>query len=105
MTVIELVEGWTGPLDFQLMANGSVPNLTGCTVELILRKRDGTVVDTSGDVAVQGDPTEAIVRYTPEDATVLTNGPMHARFKVIDAASKVTFFPSGPRDKWELYQP
>lgn len=105
MTSVSLVEGWTGPLDFALKANGAAQDLTGATVVLILSKRDGVAVDTAADVSII-DAAAGTVRYAP-DATDLTyaDNPYRARFKVTDGAGKITFFPSGEADKWTVYRP
>jgi hypothetical protein len=90
----EVVDGWTGPLDYTLLADGTALNLTGMTVTLILTKPDGTVVDTTGDVTVT-DAAAGWVRYTP-DATDLaaSESPLRMRWKVVDGAGAVVYHPS-----------
>jgi baseplate upper protein BppU len=101
---VELVEGWTGDLDFVLKANGVALDLTGMTVELILRKPDGTTIDTAGDTSVP-DPAAGKVRYAPDSADlVAANSPLMARWKVTNAG-KVVYFPAGSPDRWEIYRP
>jgi hypothetical protein len=103
MTQIKVVEGWTAPLDFQLMADGVVQNLTGMTVTLELRDKAGSVVNTAGNVTVPDAPTGK-VRYSPDAVDIVAaNGPYRARWKVVDGASKVSYFPSGAHDVWKIF--
>ena len=91
----EIVEGWTGDLDFQLNADGSPQNLTGMTVELILKKSDGEPIDTAGDVSVF-DAVEGKVRYSPDPAELQSGAsPLTVRWKVTDGVGKIVYWPSG----------
>lgn len=101
MTTIELVEGWTGNVDFTLLADGTAVNLTGSTVTLTLRDRTGTVIDTTSDVSVP-TPASGVVRYSPDAIDLTASGsPYSARWKVVDGSSKVTYFPSSvDPDRW-----
>ncbi len=98
---VEIQEGWTGPLEFQLLADGVPPNLTATTVSLILQKTGGTLVDTTGDIAII-DAANGKVRYSPGTGDLLeADSPLRSRFKVIDAATKVVYFPSTEDpDRW-----
>ena len=102
---IDVTEGWTGGLEFQLLADGAVPagSLPG-TPDLILKDKTGIAIDTTGDVTV----TEAAqwkVKYTPDAADFNASGsPYTARFKVTDAGSQIVFFPSGPADVWRVHK-
>jgi hypothetical protein len=103
MTDIKVVEGWTAALDFQLMADGVAQNLTGMTVTLELRDRAGLVINTTGNVSVVDAPTGK-VRYSADSGDlVAANGPYRARWKVVDGASKVSYFPSGEHDVWKIF--
>jgi len=92
---VEFVEGWTGPLDFQLLNDGVMQDLTTMTVTGQARNRLNALVDLSSDVAIL-TATEGKVRLTP-DATDFDNAlsPYELRFKVVDATTAVVFFPSG----------
>jgi hypothetical protein len=104
MAVFELVEGWTGPLDFVLKADGVVVDLTGMTVDLLLTGKDGSAIDTTADVTVP-TPASGLVRYSPDAADVLlSKTPLKARWKVTDGAGKVVFFPNGMPDIWQVYK-
>lgn len=102
---VDLVEGWTGRLDFTLKSNGVAQNLTGMTVELILKKSDGTPVDTASDVTIV-DAAAGKVGYTP-DAADLTSAasPLTARWKVIDGGGAVVYYPSRAPDTWRVWRP
>jgi len=101
--MIEVVQGWTGPIDMQLKADGVAVDLTGMTVVLILKDKDGTSVDTAGDVSIL-DAATGKVRYLgdPTDL-VAANSPFRARWQVTDGAGRVVYFPSGPPDVWKVY--
>lgn len=98
---LEVVAGWTGPLDFDLLADGVAPAAAMAgAVELILKKADGTALETTGDVAII-DSDNWRVRYSP-DAGDLVEGVYRGRFKHTDNDSKVTYFPSGAWDEWKI---
>lgn len=101
---IDLTEGWTDPLPFQLTIDGVGMNLAGFTVTGILTHRQGTV-DVSGDVAVTVEG-EGKVTYTP-DSTDLTaaNSPYRLRFKVQDGAGAVVYFPPGVAQELRVHRP
>lgn len=96
--IVEIVEGWTGQLDFQLLADGDPVDLSGMNVEMILTRYDGTVVDTVGDIVVF-DELAGKVRYLPDTAELLaTASPLQFRFKVTDGTSKTVYYPSRKPD-------
>jgi len=96
----EIVEGWTGDLDFDLLADGALPagSMSGMSVELILKKADGTQLTTTGDVAI-ADEDNWRVRYSPDPGD-LVRGSYQGRFKVTDIGGKIVYFPSGAWDQW-----
>lgn len=103
--MLEIVEGWTGPVDMQLKKNGSPVSLTGCTVTLVLRGKDGLNIDTASNISVLDAPTGQ-VRYLPDAGDlVAAKTPHWARFRVVDASSKIVFFPSDRPMRWTVYQP
>lgn len=92
---VEFVEGWTGPLDFQLLNDGSAQDLTAMTVTGQARNRLNAAVDLSSDVTVIS-ATAGTVRLTPDAIDFESeSSPYELRFKVVDAATAVVFFPSG----------
>lgn len=102
---IEVVEGWTGDLDFVLQADGVAVDLTGATVELILYKSDETLIDTSSDITVT-DAASGAVSYSPDETDLLASeSPLRSRFKVTDGSGKVVYFPNARMDTWTVRSP
>jgi hypothetical protein len=99
---LEIVAGWTGPVDFALKSDGAPINLAGITVTMLLNGNDGVSVDTVGDVAVL-DPVAGTVRYIP-DASDLSSAksPYRARFRLTDGTGAVVYVPSSGRDVWKV---
>lgn len=98
------VEGWTSPIDYQLLKNHLPFNGTGMTVSLELRDKSGVVVAETGPTNWL-DATQSTVRYTPAAADlVFAKTPMRARFKVVNGA-EVVFFPRGEAEEWIIYLP
>lgn len=101
MAELKLVHGWTGPIEETLKSDGSPFPLTGMTVELVLQKADGSLVTTTGNVAIVDAPTGR-VRYTPDPTDLVASETPHvARWKVTDSG-KVYFFPPEGTDVWEV---
>lgn len=97
---IELVEGWTAAIEFHLKTAGSAQDLTGATVVLSLFDREGVQVCTTGAVTLTSS-TGGKLTYTPSTCDLNADrSPYSARFKVTDAGSKVSFFPSAEPDEW-----
>jgi hypothetical protein len=92
---VEFVEGWTGPLDFQLLNDGVAQDLTAITVTGQARNRLNAAVDLSSDVAIL-TATDGTVRLTPDAVDFESeSSPYELRFKAVDATTAVVFFPSG----------
>jgi hypothetical protein len=92
---VEIVEGWTGPLDFRLLADGSALDISGMTVELLLTAQDGTAIDTTGDTSIT-DATDGEVRYLPDPTDLDSDdSPILMRWKVTDDLGRVVYHPSG----------
>jgi hypothetical protein len=91
--VLELVEGWTGPLDFHLVGDGEPASLHGCDVTFLLGRGDGTEIEREAEIR---DPGAGLVRWSP-DPTDLVGGEAAStlRVRVVDAAGRKTFWPSG----------
>lgn len=105
MTTKDFTAGDTAPQDFQLKhlnLSGDWEALdgSGLSVELDLVAADGTVADTSTNVA-WFDAPNGIVRYLPDAGDlVAAKSPYAARFKVTDGSSRVASFPDGRPDRW-----
>lgn len=106
MKPIHIVEGWTDPLDFKLRIDGETFDASGSDVELILRDKDGNLIDLGGTVS-WADEAESTARYAPaSDDFDADLSPYYARWKVTDIDSKVSFFPTGQRgDAWYVAEP
>jgi hypothetical protein len=98
-----IVAGTTSDLRFQLLEAGSPINLLGCTVTLLLSDKRGVTIASPGAISII-DADEGKVQLTPTNASVFVaaNSPYTARWKIVDAATKVSYVPTGPRDIWEI---
>lgn len=102
---VQLTEGWTGPVDVQLLADGVAVNLTSCTVALVLTGRDGVAVTTTGNVTII-DAAAGKVRYSPDAADLdADQSPYRARYKVTDVLGKIVYFPSGVGGRVRVFTP
>jgi hypothetical protein len=99
---LDLVEGWTGPLDFDLLADNATPSsaMTGMSVVLLLREESGHDVTIGGTVGIL-DAAAWRIRYSPANGDLVA-GKYGARFKVMDTGGKIVFFPNGPADRWVI---
>lgn len=90
---VSIVEGWTGPLDFQLLSDGSAQVLTGITVTGQAMNRLKASVDLSSDVAILS-ATGGTVRILPDTSDFSAEqSPYELRFRATDATG-IVFFPS-----------
>jgi hypothetical protein len=90
---VGIVEGWTGNMDFRLLADGSTQNLTGMTVNAVGYNRLKAAVTLTGDLSILS-ATGGTVRFTPDTGDFLeAESPYELRFKVTDGGLHV-FFPS-----------
>jgi hypothetical protein len=104
--LISIVEGWTGALPFTLLADGSPVDLTGLTVQIVLKNAAGDVVkDTSSGITVTGS-TAGQLEYAPSsssgDLFLANSTPYRLRFRVIDALTKKAYFPNDEEDLIEV---
>ncbi len=104
--MFQVVEGWTGPLDFALekIKDGvaSAVPLAGCTVAIVARNAKGTVT-LAGAVSVVDPPSAGIVRFTPTATDLkVADSPLFIRFQVTDVESKIVYFPNGNPFQWTI---
>jgi hypothetical protein len=101
-TLFEVVEGWTDPIVVNLLKAGETPSgtMVGMTASLVLRDNRGVLPDTAGDVTIT-DAVNWQVTYSP-DAADLIEGTYRGRFKVVDGAGNVAYFPSAGWDIWYI---
>ena len=91
---VGIVEGWSAPLDFQLLNDGSPQSLTSMTLTGVAYNRVGLAVDLSSDVTVL-DATAGTVRLTPDTGDFVVSGsPYDVRFKIVDNSTQAAYFPS-----------
>ena len=104
---LEITEGWTAPIDYQLLDDGVAVDHTGFTVALILKDAFGGAPSTTstGEVAYLTS-TDAKVRYQPSSGDLrASRSPYTARFKVTDGAGKIAFYPQGAAERWDVIAP
>jgi hypothetical protein len=83
MEPVDLVEGWTERVDFTLYADGAAIDLTGRTVTIHVRDKNGDDPGWLGSVAIV-TAASGQVGYTPNSADlVATEGPYTVRFKIM----------------------
>lgn len=95
---VGVVEGWTGPLAFQLLAAGVPANLTGQTVTMSVR--DKALQPVTGFTVAVVSPTDGRVSVEPPAGLLRSSSPYTVRFKVTDAQNRHVFFPSDEPDTW-----
>lgn len=126
MGLHEVREGWTGPLDFVLEADGAPLTLTGLMIALLMFDRtnapvtlQGTVTPDPDQVANRGKVmyaphaddlvpivTDKVVsRLVSDAAGSISYIERKGRFRITDGAGKVVFNPSREPDIWRIYKP
>lgn len=77
VTVLNIVQGNTAPeFDLTLKRAGTVIDLTGTSVEIIIAKGK-TITQVGGTCALTADPTTGVITYTP----VITDFPTGGKYK------------------------
>lgn len=97
----DIVEGWTGRLEYQLKKDRTTQDLTGLTVTASVRDRHDVYVSTTCAGAVDVITTTCgHVGYNPNSTTFThDDSPYELRFRVADLAGAVVFFPSGDGER------
>jgi hypothetical protein len=86
-------DGWTANLDAQLLVNGAVFDFSGMVVSSVVKTRAGRMVDV---VTQWIADTQGTVRLLPVNTDFTAeDSPYTLRYKVIDGAGKVAYFPEG----------
>lgn len=99
---LNIVQGQTAPIAYQLLADGEAYDLTGCTVQIEALKPSGHDPEWSGTLAVTS-AAEGEVTFSPASGDFdATPGKYLIRFKVTRADTKVEYFPSGNREVWTV---
>jgi hypothetical protein len=69
--------------------------------KLVLRDKDGTEVDTSGGLITVLDPRAGKIRFSPPASLFdSTRSPYRVRWRVVDAAANISFWPTHEADHW-----
>lgn len=92
---LSVVEGWTYPLEYSLLAAGSAANLSGCSVVTVIRDRRGRLSTSTGATDIY-DSTGGSVRWTPGSSDDLKRAlsPYSVRWKVTDPSGAISYFPN-----------
>lgn len=95
------VEGETATRVYTLLNNGVAHDLTGATVTLEARDKNGTDVAIAGTVAI-ASAAAGTVTYSPHSSDLtVARSPLRVHFKVT-LAGKDAYFPAEP-DSWRVY--
>lgn len=96
--LMSIVEGWTGALPFTCLADGSPVDLTGLTLNIIVKNQAGTIVKQSSSGITVTASTAGQWEYSPSsssgDLFLASQTPYRVRLKVTDAQSKSVYFPN-----------
>lgn len=99
---LELVEGWTQRIRYQLLADDDPVDLTGCTVEVVASDKSDAAVTFSGSAGVATAAT-GIVYFDPASTDLKeSKQPYRMRWKVTDGSGKVAFYPRKDRETWKV---
>lgn len=95
-TLFAIAEGWTAPLDAQLLLDDAAFDATGMTVTSIVRDNDGRLIAVATDWTTIAS---SIVRLSPILGDFRAGkGPYTVRFKVVDGSGQVAYFPPAEPD-------
>lgn len=99
-----VTEGWSQELGpFNLKVDGASLDLTGLTIDVILRTGKGVFVSvSSGQIRMDPDQVahKGDVYFTPTTNTFAnSSSPYSMHWKLTDGASAVVFFPNGEADQ------
>ena len=92
---LTLTVGETIPVTLTVKRDAVALDLTGATLELVLRKRDGTDVTTTGDlVAANQSVSPGVVTWTPDATDFSAAEPLSLRLKVTDSGGAIAYVPT-----------
>lgn len=103
-----LVEGWTERIVEQLTSDGAVQDLTGLTVALQLYDNTDTAVSYAGSSGTVSAASGTVFFDPAAGDLVASKSPYRVRWKVVDGAGKVAYWPAGQNDapvKWNVDKP
>ncbi len=93
--VDEYTEGWTAAIEYDLSHDHRTFDASGMTPSLVLKDKDGNVVQVQG-IIDWANAAESRIRFNPAATDlVVSKAPYTLHWKVTDAAEKVAFYPQG----------
>lgn len=100
---MNLVEGWTLGIEYQLRTSDGGVDLTGSTVTVQLYDQQWQVSSSTGSLTVTSS-TGGKVRWSPGTTQDLiqVKSPYYVRFKVVDASLKIAYFPNEAPERWDV---
>lgn len=102
---LDLVEGWSERIIYQLTADGANQALNGITVSLILYDRHGNLITPTGSVGIV-DAVLGKVYFDPGPNDLLSSkSPYMVRWKATDLNNKSAYFPQAMIERWEVRKP
>lgn len=102
---LDLVEGWTERITYQLTADGATQVLSGMTVALDIFDRRNVQVAVTGASGIV-DAATGKVYFDPNPADLVSSkSPYYVRWKVTDGSGKVAFFPNAAVTVWNVRKP
>jgi len=91
--IFTINDGWTANLDAQLLVNGATFDFSGMSISSVVRTRIGRIVAVATQWIAD---TQGTVRLLPVNTDFAAeDSPYTIRFKVVDGAGKVAYFPEG----------
>ncbi|HEV8639640.1 MAG TPA: hypothetical protein VGV13_00900 [Methylomirabilota bacterium] len=100
---VEVVHARTAPMDFQLRADGTALDLSGKTLALLLKDRNGASISVTTSIVTSAS---GVVRYSPAASDLeAEKSPYSAHWKVTDSTGKDLFCPNGAPDRWSVFRP
>lgn len=103
--MLNLVEGWTKPINEQILSNGSPYNLSGLTVTLVAYPKGSRTSKTMSGVITVIDAANGKVQFTPAANDLLSiESPYAVRWKMTNGGVEY-FAPQGAPDEWLIRRP
>lgn len=96
------VDGWTLPIEYQLLSCGDPINLTGATVTLRAYGVNDTLLTLGGSVVVTSSTGGKVEFRACSGDLTQAQAELRIRFKIVDASTKVSFCPSCEAETWVI---
>jgi hypothetical protein len=101
---INITEGWTEPLDFELQADGVARPLIGASVAFLVWDKSNNVVTHTGTAVITAEAT-GLVRYSPVAGEFLATGSPYRYRWQITQAGKVSTHPNKATETMNVRKP